>query len=71
MPSIQRGKIGVPPCNQHARASGNRAEEKDAQDTRPWRRSLMLKGRIAYAGGSLECEHLYGNGVPIVPNVCL
>jgi hypothetical protein len=71
MPSMQGGKIGVPPCNQHARASRNRAAEKDEQDTRPWRSSRMLQGRIAEAGAALACEHLYGNGVSIGPNVCL
>ena len=71
MPSMQRGKIGVPPCNQHARASCNRADAMDAQDTRPWRSSLMLKGRIASAGGMVESNHLYGHGVSIVPDVYL
>ena len=31
----------------------------------------MLKCRIAYAGAKVESLHQYGNGVPIVPNVCL
>ena len=33
--------------SQYSRTNCNRADEKDEQDARPWRSSLMLKGRIA------------------------
>jgi hypothetical protein len=41
------------------------------RDTYVRRSSIMLKCRIASAGALVESSHLYGNGVSIVPNVCL
>ena len=41
------------------------------RDTDVRRGSRMLQRRIASAGAAVQSAHLYGDGVSIVPNVCL
>ena len=59
------------PGYQPIRATHSRVGAMNERDTYVRRGSLMLKRRIASAGAAVQSAHLYGDGVSIVPNVCL
>jgi len=57
--------------NQPFRATCSLAGSTNERDTYVRHSSIMLKRRIALAGVPVQSGHLYGNGVSILPNVCL
>ena len=64
-------EMSMVPAIPAIRATHSLVREKDERDTYVRCSSIMLKCRIAYTGALRELSHLYGNGVSIVPNVCL
>src|SRR5882672_2052145 len=59
------------PGYQPIRATHSRVGAMNERDTDVRRGSIMLQRRIASAGAAVQSAHLYGDGVSIVPNVCL
>ena len=59
------------PGYQPIRATHSRVGAMNERDTDVRRGSRMLQRRIASAGAAVQSAHLYGDGVSIVPNVCL
>jgi hypothetical protein len=57
--------------NQLFRATHSLVGSTNERDTSIRRSAIMLKRRIASAGVLIKFSHLYGDGVSILPNVCL
>jgi len=69
--SEEQGTATPDPLHQLFRATHSRVGSTNERDTSIRRSSIMVKCRIASTGVMLPCKHLYGDGVSIVPNVCL